>query len=115
MKRYHFQVAFPYQLRYATPVKDDLVLNRFPVTAKNKILQIDLKKSGIKDFGTLTPRGFARPYQPAPMELFCNKGAMHLARYPNDTFNSIGKSFGCRFNTTQWRFFSSRWKISFFN
>ena len=78
-------------VKYATSVKDDLVLNRFPATAKNKILQIDLKKSGIKDFGTLTPRGFARPYQPAPMELFCNKGAMHLARYPNDTLIPLGK------------------------
>ncbi len=78
-------------IKYATPVKDDLVLNRFPVTAKNKILQVDLKKFGIKDFGTLTPRGFARPYQPAPMELFCNKGAMHLARYPNDTLIPLGK------------------------
>jgi hypothetical protein len=78
-------------VKYATPVKDDLVLNRFPLTAKNKILQIDLKRSGIKDFGTLTPRGFARPYQPAPMELFCNKAAMHLARYPNDTLIPLGK------------------------
>jgi len=78
-------------VKNATQVKDDLVLNRFPVTAKNKILQIDLKKFGIKDFGTLTPSGFARPYQPAPMELFCNKGAMHLARYPNDTLIPLGK------------------------
>ena len=78
-------------VKYATPVKDDLVLNRFPINAKNKICQIDLKKFGIKDFGTLTPRGFARPYQPAPMELFCNKGAMHLARYPNDSLIPLGK------------------------
>ena len=78
-------------VKYATQVKDVLVLNRFPVTAKNKILQVDLKKLGIKDFGMLTPRGFARPYQPAPMELFCNKGAMHLARYPNDTLIPLGK------------------------
>src|SRR6187397_3148260 len=33
-------------VKYATPVKDDLVLNRFPTIAKNKILQIDLKKLG---------------------------------------------------------------------
>ena len=78
-------------VKYTVSVKDDLVLNRFPATAKNKILQIDLKKLGIKNFGTLTPRGFARPYQPAPMELFCNKGVMHLARYPNDTLIPLGK------------------------
>src|SRR6187401_1950764 len=44
-------------VKHATPVKDDLVLNRFAATAKNKILQVDLKKLGIKDLGTLTPRG----------------------------------------------------------
>ena len=47
-------------VKYATPVKDDLVLNRFPATAKNKILQIDLKKSGIKDFGTLDSAWFCK-------------------------------------------------------
>src|SRR5688572_5823 len=35
-------------VKYATPVNDDLILNRFPAIAKNKILQIDLKKLGIK-------------------------------------------------------------------
>jgi len=78
-------------VKYATAVKDDLVLNRFPPGAKNKIFQVDLKKLGIKDFGRLTPRGFARPYQPAPMELFCNKRAMQLARYPNDSLIPLGK------------------------
>src|SRR5678809_504102 len=78
-------------VKYATAVKDELVLNRFPPGAKNKILQVDLKKIGIKDFGRLTPRGFARPYQPAPMELFCNKRAMLLARYPNDSLIPLGK------------------------
>jgi len=90
-ERVSFSGGISIPVKYATSVKDDLVLNRFPVTAKNKILQIDLKKSGIKDFGTLTPRGFARPYQPAPMELFCNKGAMRLARYPNDSLIPLGK------------------------
>ena len=75
----------------ATIVKDNAVLERFPGAAKNKILQIDLKKIGITNYGTLTPHGFARPYQPAPMELFCNKNAMRLARYPNDTLIPIGK------------------------
>ena len=78
-------------IKYATPVKDTAVLNRFPGVAKNKILQVDLKKAGISNFGVLTPRGFARPYQPAPMELFCNKNSMRLARYPNDTLIPLGK------------------------
>jgi len=75
----------------ATPVTDQTVLDRFPAVAKNKILQIDLKKAGISNYGTLTPHGFARPYQPAPMELFCNKKAMRLSRYPNDTLIATGK------------------------
>ena len=75
----------------ATPVKDNAVLERFHGAAKNKILQIDLKKLGITNYGTLTPHGFARPYQPASMELFCNKNAMRLARYPNDTLILLGK------------------------
>ena len=77
--------------KYAMPVKDKAVLERFPAIAKNKILQINLKKIGITNFGTLTPHGFARPYRPAPMELFCNKKAMQLARFPNDTLIPIGK------------------------
>ena len=77
--------------KYATPVKDKTVVERFPAIAKNKILQIDLKKIGITNFGTLTPHGFARPYQPAPMELFCNKKAMYLSRFPNDSLIPTGK------------------------
>lgn len=77
--------------KYATPVKDNAVLERFPYVAKNKILQIDLKKAGISNFGTLTPHGFARPFQPAPMELFYNKKAMRLSRFPNDTLIPLGK------------------------
>jgi hypothetical protein len=79
------------ETKYATPVNDIAILERFPAGAKNKILQIDLKKTGITNFGTLTPHGFARPYQPAPMELFCNKKSMRLARYPNDSLIPIGK------------------------
>ncbi|MES1221889.1 MAG: hypothetical protein ABUT20_40700, partial [Bacteroidota bacterium] len=37
--------------KFATPVKDNTVLERLPATAKDKILQIDLKKMGIKNFG----------------------------------------------------------------
>jgi hypothetical protein len=78
-------------IKNATAVKDNAVLKRFPVEAKDKILQIDLKKAGINNFGTMTPHGFSRPYQPAPMELFCNKKAMCLSRYPNDTLIPMGK------------------------
>lgn len=75
----------------ATNIKDVAVINRLPVGMQSKVLQVDLKKQGITDLGILTPRGFARPYQPAPMELFCNGNTMHLARYPNDSLIATGK------------------------
>ncbi|MES2777353.1 MAG: right-handed parallel beta-helix repeat-containing protein [Bacteroidota bacterium] len=77
--------------KHATVVTDQSILDRFPGAAKNKILQVDLRKAGISNFGTMTPHGFARPYQPAPMELFCNKKAMRLARFPNDSLIPIGR------------------------
>ncbi len=78
-------------VKNATNIKDEAILLRVPATAKNSILQIDLKKMGVTNYGTLMPRGFARPYQPAPMELFCNANTMHLARYPNDSLIPLGK------------------------
>jgi hypothetical protein len=78
-------------VKNAVPVTDRVVLERFPASARDKILKIDLKKAGISNFGTMTPHGFARPYQPAPMELFCNKKAMRLSRFPNDSLIPIGK------------------------
>ena len=70
---------------------DPEILSRFYPTVQNEIFEIDLKSLGIVDYGTLTPRGFGRPYQPAPMELFCNSEAMKLARWPNDSLVRMGK------------------------
>lgn len=55
------------------------------------IYEIDLKKQGIIDFGTLRNVGFSRPYGPAWGELFVNKKAMHLARWPNEGMVPMGK------------------------
>lgn len=77
--------------KYATVVSDPAILDRIPATARNKILQIDLRKAGFSDYGILTPHGFSRPYQPAPMELFCNKEAMQLSRFPNDSLIPTGE------------------------
>ncbi|WP_270088187.1 right-handed parallel beta-helix repeat-containing protein [Sphingobacterium sp. SYP-B4668] len=75
----------------AVPVKDKAILARFTASAKNQILQINLKKAGITDYGQLTPRGFLRPYEPAPLELFVNKEALSISRFPNDTLMQMGK------------------------
>jgi len=86
-----FSGGISLSIKNAMPITNKAILNRIPASAKNNILQLDLKKAGIKDFGTLMPRGFARPYQPAPMELFCNNSAMHLARFPNNSLIATGK------------------------
>lgn len=75
----------------AKKITEKSILARLVPEAANNILQINLKSLGIRNFGTLTPRGFGRPYQPAPMELFCNREAMKLARWPNDSLVLIGK------------------------
>ena len=67
----------------ATPVLNEAVLNRIiDETARPHVMQIDLKAAGIADYGAMRPRGFRRPYSPAPMELFINDEAMRLARWP---------------------------------
>lgn len=54
------------------------------------IYQIDLKKSGITDYGELQQHGH-RNAVTAPLELFYKGEAMELARWPNDGFLPIGK------------------------
>jgi hypothetical protein len=75
----------------AKKITEKSILARLVPEAKNDILQVNLKSLGIRNFGTLNPRGFGRPYQSAPMELFCNQEAMKLSRWPNDSLVRIGK------------------------
>ncbi|MBP1664192.1 MAG: Parallel beta-helix repeat protein [Bacteroidetes bacterium] len=78
-------------VKKARNISDKNILNRLVPEVRGKILQVDLKALGIKNYGTLTPRGFGRPYQSAPMELFCNQTAMKLSRWPNDSLTRIIK------------------------
>ncbi len=74
-----------------TPVTDEGILNRIiDASARTKVRHLDLRALGIEDCGTLLPRGFRRPYIPAPLELFINDEALHLARWPNDDTVLIG-------------------------
>jgi len=61
----------------------DVEQKNFNNSASKYIKKINLKKLGISDFGTLKYVGFQRPYTTAPLELFINKKAFELARYPN--------------------------------
>ena len=65
------------------PVTDKAVTSRLVAEARDKVRRIDLKALGITHYGTLGPRGFARDYIPAPLELFINSRAQQVARWPN--------------------------------
>ncbi len=59
------------------PVAGAAVLARLDPTARDKVLQVDLKAAGVKDVARPTPVG-----GPAA-QLVCNARYMPLARYPN--------------------------------
>jgi parallel beta-helix repeat protein len=67
------------------PVKNKQVLDRIiEGTAKEHILEIDLKSKGIVNYGKFRQHGFSTAILPAPMELFINDQPMTIARYPNE-------------------------------
>ncbi|MDQ8192904.1 right-handed parallel beta-helix repeat-containing protein [Coraliomargarita sp. SDUM461004] len=65
------------------PVTDPAILKRLLPSVREKVKEIDLGKLGINDFGEIGPRGFRRPYAPAPLELFINGEPMSIAQWPN--------------------------------
>ncbi|MCP5535737.1 MAG: right-handed parallel beta-helix repeat-containing protein [Akkermansiaceae bacterium] len=69
--------------RVVKPVTNKSVLGRLLPEVKDKVLEIDLHGHGIKDFGEVGPRGFRRPYIPAPLELIVNGEPLALAQWPN--------------------------------
>lgn len=66
------------------------ILSRLNENAKNNIYQIDLKKAGITDYGSLEQHGH-RTIKTAPLELFIDNRAFTLARWPNNDYLPIGK------------------------
>lgn len=71
------------------PVKSRKVLKRLSRKAAEHVLEADLKKAGISDFGKLRPRGMGDRAQPAHLELFFNDEPMQLARWPHGDFAHI--------------------------
>jgi hypothetical protein len=65
------------------PVTDPAILDRLVPEMRGQVLEVDLKALGITDFGDIGPRGFRRPYVPAPLELFVDDEPLSLARWPN--------------------------------
>jgi hypothetical protein len=65
------------------PVTNSAILSRvISAEARPRLREIDLSALGIKDFGQVGPRGFSRPYLPAPVELFVGGDPMPLSRWP---------------------------------
>lgn len=87
----HINGSISIPVNRVKPVIDPLIVSRLVPEAKDKIVQVDLKKAGLNDFGKIKPKGFGRPYEPTGMELFCNNTAMKLSRWPNDSLVKTGK------------------------
>jgi hypothetical protein len=71
-------------LRGFEPVKDRGVLARLNEKARSQVLQCDLRKQGVTDWGSFRSRGFGRATVPAHLELFFDRQPMTVARWPNE-------------------------------
>ena len=65
------------------PVTDVIIQKRLSETARDLVLQTDLKTYGIKDYGDIDPQNNNR------MELFFKHEFMRIARYPNDGWLTV--------------------------
>ncbi len=65
------------------PVTDPQVLSRLLPDVRGKMVQADLKKLGVSDFGSFGPRGFGRATFPTPPELFVDGQPMRIGQWPN--------------------------------
>jgi len=77
------------QLSGFAPVTNPAILKRLDASARGKVVQIDLKASGITDFGNLAVRGFGKPQNPSGLQLYFNGRPMTLARWPNSGWAKI--------------------------
>ena len=64
------------------PVSDPEILKRLLPEVRAKVREIDLPALGITDLGQIGPRGFGRPYLPAPIELFVDDEPLTLSQWP---------------------------------
>jgi hypothetical protein len=74
------------------PVRDPKVLARLPEASRGKVLEVDLRRAGIREFKPLILGGYAsgHGFRTFPvMELYCNGAAMPLARWPNQGWAEV--------------------------
>lgn len=72
-----------------TPVTDRSVLGRLPEAARSHVLQTDLAKNGITNYGEYKRRGFYMSGITTALEVFYHSQPMTLARWPNQGFAEI--------------------------
>lgn len=65
------------------PVSDPAILDRLLPEVRGRVMEVDLRALGITDLGEIGPRGFRRPYVPAPLEPVLDDEPLSLARWPN--------------------------------
>ncbi|MCA1761261.1 MAG: hypothetical protein LC658_15940, partial [Bacteroidales bacterium] len=66
----HGGISIPVEKKNGTIAQD--ILARFQPGIRDKIVEIDLQKEGITDYGKMRPVGFSRPFGPTWAELFVN-------------------------------------------
>ncbi|MEC0090869.1 right-handed parallel beta-helix repeat-containing protein [Paenibacillus macquariensis] len=71
------------------PVTDPEVRGRLNEQARDRIVQIDLKRLGVVDYGRIVHTGFGLPPSIANPELFFNGQTMAISRYPNSDYVRI--------------------------
>lgn len=71
-----------------TEVSDSNVIQRIPQQARNTVRQIKLPDQGITEYGEIIPVNYGESSPTSP-ELFINRKAMALARWPNDDYARI--------------------------
>lgn len=67
------------------------ILNRLSPDARKKVMQVDLRPFGIRNYGSESQYGHALPVTESPIELFYNDSVMTVARYPNAGYMKIGE------------------------
>jgi hypothetical protein len=75
------------------PVTDPAVRDRLDPAVLGQVVQVDLKKLGISDFGSVALRGYGKADYPTNpwVDVYLDGQALPLARWPNSGSLAIGK------------------------
>ncbi len=86
-----------------TSVREQAVLDRLPAAARTAVRQCDLKQAGVTDFGRLAIRGYGMSGYPTKpwVDLYVDRQAMELARWPNEGRVHVGQVLQGAWKTDQ--------------